>query len=65
MGDLMAPRISSHLDEFTDLNLVDNIDSADVDAQSITSYSHSTAAYFPQTNVLCELRHQTKDRVSC
>ncbi|XP_074322528.1 regulatory-associated protein of TOR 1-like isoform X2 [Apium graveolens] len=60
----MAPRISSHLDEFTVMNFVDNSDSGDVDAASITSYSQSTvAAYFPQTSVLCELRHD-ETRVS-
>lgn len=64
MGDLMVPRISqsvvsSQLDEFSDMNLVDNSDSRDVDAESNTTNSHSTvAAYFPQTSVLCELRHQ-------
>lgn len=51
MGDLM---VRSDLDEFTDMNLVD---SRDVEAE--TSYSYTTSmAYFPQTSVLCELRHE-------
>ncbi|KAK1391180.1 Regulatory-associated protein of TOR 1 [Heracleum sosnowskyi] len=64
MGDLMVPRVSqsvvsSHLDE---MNLVDNSDARDVDADAAAVMVTSTA-YLPQTSVLCELRHQAC--VSC